>query len=64
MRPADDLPRAPDGMPTGPDTDRFAGISRDFSPADVARLAGSFRVRHTLAEMGARRLWHLLRTEP
>ena len=23
-----------------------------------------FRIRHTLAEMGAARLWHLLRTEP
>jgi isocitrate/methylisocitrate lyase len=28
------------------------------------RLAGSFRIRHTLAEMGAARLWHLLKTEP
>jgi isocitrate lyase len=57
----------PDGMPSGSpgiDADRFAGIRRDFSPADVARLAGSFRVRHTLADMGARRLWQLLRTEP
>ncbi len=65
MRPSIAPARAPDGMPAGaPDADRFAGISRDFSPADVERLAGSFRVRHTLAEMGARRLWHLLRTEP
>jgi isocitrate lyase len=30
---------------------------------DVERLAGSFRIRHTLAEMGAARLWHLLKTE-
>jgi isocitrate lyase len=30
----------------------------------VERLAGSFRVQHTLAEMGARRLWQLLRDEP
>jgi isocitrate lyase len=52
-------------MPSGaPDSDRFAGIRRDFTAADVERLAGSFRVRHTLAEMGARRLWHLLRSEP
>jgi isocitrate lyase len=55
--------RQPDGMPAGADPDRFAGIRRDFTPADVERLAGSFRVRHTLAEMGARRLWHLLNTE-
>src|SRR5579859_7798148 len=67
MRPMQDLPCAPDGMPggvPGADAERFAGIRRDYTPADVARLAGSFRVRHTLAEMGARRLWQLLRTEP
>jgi isocitrate lyase len=57
---------APDGLPGpgGADPDRFAGIRRDYTPADVARLAGSFRIRHTLAEMGARRLWQLLHTEP
>ncbi len=61
-----DIARLPDGFPGGPssDPDRFAGISRDFTPADVERLSGSFRVRHTLAEMGARRLWQLLKTEP
>ncbi|MBV8133443.1 MAG: isocitrate lyase [Alphaproteobacteria bacterium] len=41
-----------------------AGIRRDYRPADVERLAGSFRIRHTLAEMGAARLRHLLKTEP
>jgi isocitrate lyase len=58
--------RAPDGMTGGPghDPERFAGIKRDYTNEDVERLAGSFRVRHTLAEMGAARLWHLLRTEP
>ena len=67
MRPTQDAAFAPDGLPTGTpiaEADRFAGIVRDYTPADVERLAGSFRVRHTLAEMGARRLWHLLRTEP
>jgi isocitrate lyase len=39
-------------------------IRRDYSRADVERLAGSFRVRHTVAEMGAARLRHLLATEP
>jgi isocitrate lyase len=39
-------------------------IRRDYSWADVERLAGSFRVRHTVAEMGAARLRHLLATEP
>jgi isocitrate lyase len=67
MRPTPHPAQIPDGMPAGAplaDADRFAGIVRDFAPDDVARLAGSFRVRHTLAEMGARRLWHLLKTEP
>src|SRR3984893_4228299 len=55
----------PDGMQPGrEDPERFAGIRRDYTPDDVERLAGSFRVRHTLAEMGATRLWHLLHTEP
>jgi isocitrate lyase len=44
--------------------DGFADIRRDYDPADVARLAGSFRIRHTLAEMGAVRLRHLLTSEP
>src|SRR5256885_167729 len=44
--------------------DGFSNIRRDYGPADVERLAGSFRIRHTLAEMGAARLRHLLSTEP
>ncbi len=45
------------------DTGRWDGIRRDYAPADVERLAGSFRIQHTLADMGARRLWRLLKTE-
>ena len=61
-----EITRQPDGMgsPAGRDPDRFAGIRRDYTDAEIARLSGSFRIRHTLAEMGAQRLWHLLRTEP
>ena len=56
---------APDGgHGSGPAPGRFDGVRRDYSPADVERLAGSFRIRHTLAEMGARRLWQLLQSEP
>jgi isocitrate lyase len=66
MRPITTPTFAPDGGASGPGRDpgRFDGIRRDFTPADVERLAGSFRVQHTLAENGARRLWHLLKTEP
>ena len=42
----------------------FSAIRRDYGPGDVERLASSFRIRHTLAEMGAARLRHLLNTEP
>ena len=41
-------------------TKRFAGIRRDYTPADVARLRGSFRIEHTVAKLGAQRLWELL----
>jgi isocitrate lyase len=41
-----------------------AEIRRDYDAAAVERLAGSFRIRHTLAEMGANRLRQLLETEP
>lgn len=44
--------------------DRFEGIKRDYTAADVEKLSGSFRVGHTLAEMGANRLWKLLHSEP
>ncbi len=55
---------SPDGMQSGSEPERFAGIRRDYTDADVAKLSGTFRIRHTLAEMGAQRLWHLLKTEP
>ncbi len=42
------------------DARRFEGIRRDFSSADVERLRGSVRVEHTLARMGAERLWELM----
>ncbi|MGQ0675225.1 MAG: isocitrate lyase [Rhodospirillales bacterium] len=53
-----------DGLTTASDSERFRGIKRDYTEADVRRLSGSVRVAHTLAERGARKLWHLLNTEP
>ncbi|MEW5848140.1 MAG: isocitrate lyase [Myxococcota bacterium] len=46
-----------------PDTRRWEGITRPYTVEDVHRLRGSVRIQHTLAEMGARRLWQLLTTE-
>jgi isocitrate lyase len=42
---------------------RWAGITRPYSAEDVARLRGSVQIEHTLARMGAERLWDLLQTE-
>jgi isocitrate lyase len=36
---------------------RWTGVVRPYAPADVARLRGTLHVRHTLAEVGADRLW-------
>jgi isocitrate lyase len=42
---------------------RWDGIKRPYTPADVARLRGTVRIEHTLARLGAERLWQLLQTE-
>ncbi|MDU0308468.1 isocitrate lyase [Rhizobium sp. 10PS4] len=42
---------------------RFDCIERPYSAEDVQRLRGSVALRHTLAEMGADRLWRLIHQE-
>ena len=44
-------------------SDRWSGIRRPYSTADVDRLRASIRIRHTLAELGAARLWELLKSD-
>jgi isocitrate lyase len=43
---------------------RWKGITRPYTQEDVLRLRGSIQIEHTLARLGAERLWHLLETEP
>src|SRR5271170_7523010 len=43
---------------------RWRGIERPYSAEDVLRLRGSVHIEHTLARLGAERLWELLLTEP
>jgi len=44
---------------------RWRGIERPYTAQDVVRLRGSLRIEHTLARLGAERLWRLLqRQEP
>ena len=38
-------------------SDRWGGIKREYTAADVLRLRGSVRIEHTLARLGAERLW-------
>jgi isocitrate lyase len=42
---------------------RWQGITRPYSQQDVERLRGSVHIEHTLARLGAERLWDLLQSE-
>jgi isocitrate lyase len=44
--------------------ERWQGIERPYTEDDVERLRGSVTVEHTLARLGAERLWRLLHEEP
>ena len=43
---------------------RWQGIARPYSAKDVVRLRGTVHIEHSLARLGAERLWDLLHTEP
>jgi isocitrate lyase len=42
---------------------RWQGITRPYNAEDVVRLRGTVQVEHTLARMGAERLWRLMAQE-
>jgi isocitrate lyase len=52
---------SPTAVPSQP-AGRFDGIVRPYTAAAVERLRPSVRIAHTLAELGAARLWELLET--
>src|SRR5262245_22706533 len=43
--------------------DRWQGIERPYTAEDVESLRGSVQVEHTLARLGAERLWDLLHSD-
>ena len=43
---------------------RWRGITRPYRAQDVLRLRGTVQIEHTLARLGAERLWKLLHSEP
>lgn len=42
---------------------RWKGVRRDYGAADVVRLRGTVRVEHTLARLGADKLWRLVNAD-
>lgn len=44
-------------------SERWQGIQRNYTTEDVNRISGSVKIKYTLAERGANRLWELLHTE-
>jgi isocitrate lyase len=46
------------------ESERWHGIERPYAREDVERLRGRFHVEHTLARLGAERLWTLLHSDP
>ncbi len=47
-----------------PPSNRWTGVKRNYSKADVQKLQGSVVVEHTLARLGAERLWRQLDEMP
>jgi isocitrate lyase len=43
---------------------RWKGVERPYTPAQVQRVQGSVKIRHSLAEQGAAKLWGYLQDEP
>jgi isocitrate lyase len=43
---------------------RWKGVTRPYKAEDVIRLRGTVQVEHTLARLGAARLWDLLQEKP
>jgi isocitrate lyase len=44
--------------------DRWKGIVRPYTQADVDRIKGKTRIEYTLARLGAERLWQLMCSTP
>jgi isocitrate lyase len=43
---------------------RWDAIIRPYASEEVLRLRGSVKIEYTLAQLGARRLWELMKSEP
>jgi isocitrate lyase len=43
---------------------RWSGVSRNYSAEDVLKLTGSVQIEHTLARLGAEKLWTYMNEKP
>ncbi|MGS1077048.1 isocitrate lyase [Pseudoxanthomonas beigongshangi] len=57
------LPTAQDIQKDWDTNPRWQGITRNYSAEDVVRLRGTVPVEHSIAKIGAEKLWHYLQTE-
>ena len=62
-KPQDRVARDAKTLAGGWNHSRWKGVRRDYSAEDVIRLRGSVRLEHTLARLGAERLWAQLHDE-
>ena len=46
------------------DNPRWRGVTRGYTAADVVRLRGTVRIEHSLARLGAEKLWRNMATMP
>lgn len=58
------MPTFEDVQTRGPMNNRWEGVTRPYTEHDVQKLRGTVDIKYTLAELGAKRLWNLLHTEP
>lgn len=58
------MPRAAEITHDWASNPRWAGIRRNYSAEDVVRLRGSVHIEHSLARIGADKLWASLHREP
>ena len=57
--------QTPDDLTRTWNTDpRWRGVTRPYTAGEVERLRGTVHIEHSLARMGAERLWELLHAEP
>jgi len=57
------LPTAQDIQKDWDTNPRWQGITRNYSAEDVVRLRGTIPVEHSIAKIGAEKLWNYLQTE-